>query len=71
MQTQNEEPQHHYFGSQLELVDEGDIDVSIVPPPAEHNPEPRIEPQREMPNASRRYPQQARHPPNRYGHEYT
>ena len=71
MQTQNEEPQHHYFGSQLELVDEGDIDVSIVPPPAEHNPEPRIEPQQEMPNASRRYPQQARHPPNRYGHEYT
>ena len=30
MQTQSEEPQHHYFGSQLELTDKGDIEVSIL-----------------------------------------
>ena len=49
MQTQSEE--------QLELADKGDIDVSIVPSPFEHNTEPGIEPQGEMPNTSRRYPQ--------------
>ena len=67
MKTQSEEPRNHYFGSQLELVDEGDIEVSIALSPSEHNTEPGIEPQGE----SRRYPQQTRHPPNRFDHEYT
>ena len=49
MQTQSEEPRHHYFGSQLELADEGDIEVSIVPSPSERNTEPGIETQRKMP----------------------
>ena len=52
MQTRSEEPRHHYFGSQLELADEGDIEVSIVPSPSEYNTEPGIETQREMPNTS-------------------
>ena len=67
MQMQSEEPRHHYFGSQLELADEGDIEVSIAPSPSEHNTEPGIEPQGE----SRRYPQRTRHPPNRFDCEYT
>ena len=71
MQMQSEEPRRHYFGSQLELADEGDIEVSIVPSPSEHNTEPGIEPQGERPNTSRRYPQQTHHPPNRFDHEYT
>ena len=54
MQTQSKEPRRHYFGSQLELADEGDIEVSVVPSPSEHNTEPGIEPQGEMPNTSRR-----------------
>ena len=53
MQTQSEEPRHHYFGSQLELADEGDIEVSIAPSASEHNTELGIEPQGE----SRHYPQ--------------
>ena len=44
MQTQSEQPYHHHFGSQLELADEGAIDVSIVPSRVEHNMEPSIEP---------------------------
>ena len=50
MQTQNEEPYHHHIGSQLELADKGDINVSIVPTRVEHNTEPRIEPPGEVPS---------------------
>ena len=70
-QMQSKEPRHHYFGSQLELADEGDIDVSIVPSLSEDNTEPGIESQGEMPNTSQHYPQQIHHLPNRFGKEYT
>ena len=50
MQTQTEEPRHHYFGSQLELTDEGDIEVLILLSLHHLNTEPGIEPQGEISN---------------------
>ena len=67
---QGEEPKRHYFGSQLELAEE-DSDTPALPSPPELNADPAPEPQGEVQNASRRYPQRARQPPNRFSQEYS
>ena len=67
---QGEEPKRHYFGSQLELAEE-DSDTPALPSPPELNADPAPEPQGEVQNTSRRYPQRARQPPNRFSQEYS
>ena len=68
--TQGNEPKRHYFGSQLEVADE-DSDTPALPSPPELNADPAPEPEAEVKNINRRYPQRARQPPNRFSQEYS
>ena len=70
LHTQGEEPKRHYFGSQLELADD-ESNPPTLPAPSEPNAGRAPEPQRELPNVNRRYPQRTRQPPNRFGQEYS
>jgi hypothetical protein len=68
--TQGEEPRYHYFGSQLELAEE-ESDIPPLPSPPERNADPAPEPQGELPNVNRCYPQRVCQPPNRFSEQYS